>query len=86
MAKWEKALERLKKCPKDYTFDELRTLLLHLGYVEDSKGKTSGSRVRFYRNEDDDVIDLHIPHPQRILKRYAILNVISKLKSNGDLL
>ena len=85
MTKWDKALERLKRCPKDYTYDELSALLLHLGYVEDSKGKTSGSRVRFYRNEDDDVIDLHIPHPKRILKRYAILAVISKLESNGDL-
>lgn len=35
--------------PKDFTYAELVSLLIQLGFEEDNKGKTSGSRLRFYR-------------------------------------
>ena len=63
MGKIEKAKERLKKIPSDYTYSEAKALLLHLGFKEFNKGKTSGSRVRFYRQTDLKVINLHKPHP-----------------------
>lgn len=47
----EKLVERFKKQPNDFTFDELERLLSIFGYVKSSKGKTSGSRV-IYRNGD----------------------------------
>ena len=84
MTKWEKAVNRLRSCPNDYKYEELASLLRHFGCTEDSLGKTSGSRVKFRRGNDS-VINLHIPHPQRIVKKYALMEVISKSESNGDL-
>ena len=52
MSKLEKAKERLLSRPKDYTYSEARCLLSQLGFEENSKGKTSGSRVKFYRATD----------------------------------
>ena len=57
MSQLEKAINRIKTCPKDYTYDEARHLLSSIGYKEHNKGKTSGSRVVFIR--DDDKIMLH---------------------------
>ena len=52
MSKLEKAKQRLRAKPKDYTYSEARYLLGQLGFSEFSKGKTSGSRVKFYRSSD----------------------------------
>lgn len=49
MSKIDKAKERLCSRPKDYTYSEARYLLSQLGFEEFNKGKTSGSRVKFYR-------------------------------------
>jgi hypothetical protein len=43
----EKLIERLKKLPKDFTFDEAERLLTLFGYIRSNKGKASGSRVMF---------------------------------------
>ncbi len=63
MSNLEKAKERLRNLPKDYTYGEARQLLNRLGFEEHTQGKTSGSRVGFYRMKDDAVILLHKPHP-----------------------
>jgi len=47
MSKKEIEIERLKTKPKDFTYDETKTLLNKLGLIENNKGKTSGSRVIF---------------------------------------
>ena len=65
MGKLEKLIERLKAKPKDFTFDEMQTLLLALGFEMSHKGKTSGSRVSFVK--DDVYIILHKPHPRKEL-------------------
>ena len=80
MSQHEKELERLKSLPKDYTYDEAKSLLKRLGFVENNKGKTSGSRVCFYRKEDNRVINLHKPHPQPIMKVYAVKELKEFLK------
>ena len=82
MSKKEKLLERLSSRPTDFTFDELVTLLGHLGYTISNVGKTSGSRVMF-SNEDDDYLRLHKPHPRNILKRYQIDDIITALEERG---
>ena len=64
MSNLEKAKERLRNLPKDYTYDEARQLLNRLGFEERTQGKTSGSRVGFYRQVDDAVILLHKQHPK----------------------
>lgn len=52
MSKIDKAKERLSLHPKDYTYSEAKYLLSQLGFEEFNKGKTSGSRVKFYRASD----------------------------------
>lgn len=79
MSRLEKEIERLKSRPKDFTYNEAKTLLNNLGFYEYNKGKTSGSRVAFI-NRDGVKIDLHKPHPGRILKSYQINMLLKKLK------
>lgn len=79
MSKIEKEIERLKSKPKDFTYDELKRILNYFGFIEDNKGKTSGSRVRFISNRNI-IIELHKPHPKNILKTYQINIIINKLK------
>ncbi len=81
MSKKEKLLQRLKSRPKDFTFEEMRTLLEMLGYAMDNKGKTSGSRVKFTKNND--IVILHKPHPGNIIPEYQIRQIIEKLGKVG---
>ena len=84
MSRLEKEIERLKSYPKDYTYEEAKSLLNKLGYMENNKGKTSGSRVTFV-NKDNMKIDLHKPHPSNIIKLYKIKEILEKLKERGEL-
>jgi hypothetical protein len=82
MSKIDKLIKRLESEPKDFTYNELKKLLNNLGFVEDNKGKTSGSRIKFYKNGIAE-IELHRPHPSNILKPYQVKDVIEKLKKGG---
>jgi len=76
MSKTEKLLEKFKSIPNDLTWDEL---VIILNYFELSKkGKTGGSRRKFV-NEVKDVINLHKPHPTKIIKKYIIKQLLEKL-------
>ena len=81
MSKLEKEIERLKSKPKDYTYDELKALLNKLGFMEHNKGRTSGSRVEFIKNDRVE-FELHKPHPRNILKPYQIKNIIKMLEES----
>ncbi len=79
MSKQEKLLKRLLLRPKDFTYQEAKTLLTQLGFVEKNKGKTSGSRVQFINDLYKIRIELHKPYPGNILKPYQIEDIINKL-------
>ncbi len=81
MSKFEKLVERLLNKPKDFKYDEAKTILQHFGFDEYSKGRTSGSRVEFIKS--DKSILLHKPHPSGILKTYQINQLIEFLKEQG---
>lgn len=81
MGKLEKMIERLKSNPKDFTFEEMQTLLLALGFEMSNKGKTSGSRVKF--SKDDVFIILHKPHPRKELLSYQVKQIIETLSEEG---
>ena len=81
MGKLEKLIERLKSNPKDFTFEEMQTLLLALGFELSNKGKTSGSRVKFFT--DGVFIILHKPHPRKELLTYQIKQVVETLSEEG---
>ena len=83
--KYDKLKARVLSIPNDLTFAEMQSFLKHLGYEEQSKGKTSGSRVAFFRDKDKSTILLHKPHPQKEIKEYAIRQVIEALKRNGEI-
>ena len=79
MSKLDKEIERLKLKPKDYTYEEAKSLLNKLGFYENNKGKTSGSRVEFkdiYKRK----LILHKPHPDNIIKKYIINDLINRLE------
>ena len=77
-------IERFKRQPSDFTFDEMERLLGIFGYVRSNKGKTSGSRI-VYRNEGKRPIMIHKPHPGNILKGYAMKQVLDDLMEAGFL-
>ena len=83
MSKKEKLKIRLLQRPKDFTYQELRALFSSLGYQEDNKGKTSGSRVSFIHPNTKHIISLHKPHPANILKQYQINILIDELTKTG---
>lgn len=79
MGRKEKLIKRLKTVPTDFSYNELATLLSCLGYATQ---QGSGSRVKFLRTNDNgaDMINLHKPHPDGILKEYVLKQVIEKLE------
>ncbi|MBD5513641.1 MAG: type II toxin-antitoxin system HicA family toxin [Lachnospiraceae bacterium] len=85
MSKYEKAKERILQKPADYTYTEAKYLLGKIGFEERNKGKTSGSRVCFFREEDKAVILLHKPHPGDEMNRGAVSDLVDYLKDIGEL-
>ncbi|MCL2246009.1 MAG: type II toxin-antitoxin system HicA family toxin [Lentimicrobiaceae bacterium] len=78
MSKNDKLALRFLSFPKDFTYNELKTLLLSLGYMEI---QGAGSRVCFAK--EDHKIKLHKPHPENILKCYQLDLVAKELKNKG---
>ncbi len=78
----EKLIERFKRLPADFTFEEAESMLHSFGYVKCEKGRTSGSRVIF-RNRNKRPIMLHRPHPQKTLKGYAVRQLPADLIDRG---
>jgi hypothetical protein len=78
MGKKEKLLQRLKNNPKDFTFEELKIALESLGFEMSNKGKASGSRVKFIK--ENIPIFLHKPHQRKELLEYQIKQVIEILE------
>ena len=80
----EKLIERLKRLPADFTFDEAARLLSLFGYQKSEKGRTSGSRVSFSSINKTPVM-LHRPHPGNQMKKYAVRQLLNELIENGDI-
>ena len=85
MSKLDKAKERIKSIPKDYTYSEAKALLISLGFVEFNKGKTSGSRVKFYRMSDGQIFLLHKPHPSNVIKAGRVKELAEFLMNLGEI-
>jgi len=80
MSRQEKLLERLQSRPSDFEWSEVVSLLKKLGY-ELLHG--SGSSRKFVNREKKSIIMLHEPHPQTVLKDYALKIIIAELKERG---
>ena len=82
MSQKDKLTERILSHPKDFSFQEVVTLLRHCGYTERTGGKTGGSRVTFV-NDNKDYIRIHKPHPRNTLLPYQLSNLIRDLTERG---
>ncbi len=84
MSQHEKLLSRFLSIPKDFSYGELKTLLHHFGYIEETKGRTSGSRVEFVNQDTENKIKLHKPHHSSSESRPKTLKeIITLLKKQG---
>ena len=81
MSKKDKLINRLLNNSKDFTFDEMVTLLSYFDYSLKQGG--TGSGVKFIRENSNEVINFHKPHPNGILKKYVLDQVIEKLRKDG---
>lgn len=81
MSKKDKLINRLLSRPNDFTFDEMVTLLSYFGYKLKQSG--TGSGVKFINENTNEVINFHKPHPNGVLKRYVLDQVIEKLRKDG---
>lgn len=82
MSRKDKLIKRLKSKPKDFSLEELETLLEYLGYTKSNKGKTSGSRLKYTKDSGTDIL-LHRPHPTNILPKYLIDQLVDILSKEG---
>ena len=85
MSKHEKTLTKLsaKPTPADIKWDDLTAALKYLGYEPVKKGKTGGSRRKFYHKEKNALISCHAPHPLPDVDKGCIDDVVENLKSYG---
>lgn len=85
MGKHEKTLAKIcsKPTPCDVKWNELKGLLEHLGYEMLPKGKTGGSRRKFYHKEKDALISCHEPHPAPDVAKGCVDDIADHLKANG---
>lgn len=79
MSKNEKLLNRFLNKPKDFTWNEYVKIFSIYGFELKSG---SGSR-RSFVNENKDIFHIHEPHPESIMKSYAIKQAIEWLTEKG---
>jgi len=78
----DKLIERFKRQPKDFTFNELIRLFQILGFEINQKGKTSGSRIEFVNKEKELSFGAHKLHPDSVIKSYVMKQVLEFLTLN----
>jgi predicted RNA binding protein YcfA (HicA-like mRNA interferase family) len=82
MSQREKLVERFRKRPKDFTWNELERLLEGFGYRQETG---QGSGRKFFNEERGVLICIHQPHPRKELKKYQVNDVFEHLKQEGFL-
>lgn len=80
MTRREKLISRFYRKPTDFTWEELVSMLSAFGFEQSVGGKTGGSRRRFI-HPNGTMINLHEPHPKKVLKRYQIELVLEVLEN-----
>lgn len=80
MSTREKLLKRFLSAPNDFTCSELRALLLGFGF-QVIEGK--GSRVKFFHPTLQQSIHCHKPHPDKLVRLYALKEIQCFLRKEG---
>jgi HicA toxin of bacterial toxin-antitoxin, len=73
----EKAIQRLLRQPRDFTWDEFTTVMESFDY-ELKTG--AGSSRKFIHRATRVVFMIHEPHPAKVLKAYQVKSAITFLK------
>ena len=81
MSRRDKLIQRFEQLPKDFTWNELVRLFEIFGFTINNKGKTSGSRIVFEKDEYS--FDIHKPHPSNIIKEYVMKKALMFLRDNN---
>lgn len=77
MSRHQKALQRLLSKPKDFTWQELVSLLAALRFQLEKAG---GAGRKFVHIETGATLFLHEPHPSKTLKAYQVQDAIDLLR------
>ena len=80
MSQKDSLVERLLSKPKDFTIDELESLMSKCCCKKFNRGRTSGSAIAYIHEATGRKLKIHSPHPQKELKRYVIEDVIEFLE------
>ncbi len=83
MTRVERLAEQLMACPRTFRFDDAVRVMAWYGFALDEKGRTSGSRIRFYREHDGRMLIMHAPHPGNELRAAAVRNMVMFLREAG---
>lgn len=73
----EKLIIRFKTLPSDFTYEEAKRLFSIVGYRENNKGRTSGSRCQFVSPDGKGSFTLHKPHPGNFFKAYMMKEMLN---------
>jgi hypothetical protein len=82
MPNLDELVRRLKDCRGPFPYRDMVTLLGRFGYRLMTRGKTGGSRRKFYNPQTKAVIFMHAPHGKE-LKPYAVRDVREHLEGRG---
>lgn len=82
MSQHGKLRQKLLRLPKNFTYNEMVTLLRGFGYVEEERRRPTGSAVMFFHKKLNDKIMFHKPHPAKELKMYVLEMILEKLRTN----
>ena len=80
MSKLDKTLKRLRSKPKDFRWQDVEYIFSKLGFT---KIEGDGARVKFRDEEKDLIANFHKPHPDPVLKHYAVKQMLDFLIENG---
>ena len=83
MNKKEKLIKRFRTLPRDFTFEEVVSLFQNFGFELENKGATSGSRIKFYNEADQNAYIMHRPHPSNIIKGYMMRDLLNFMMKNN---
>ena len=83
MNKKEKLIKRFRTLPRDFTFEEVVSLFQNFGFELENKGATSGSRIKFYNEADQNAYIMHRPHPSNIIKGYMMRDILNFMMKNN---
>lgn len=84
MSRIDKLIDRFKSLPVDFSWNDLLKLMKHFDFEESQKGKTSGSRVSFWR-KDFPLVNLHKPHGNNSIGLNTMRDIKAYLEDQGFL-